>query len=109
MENLCELAGLTGCSSHGVCGQGTGVALCTCDVGYTGTTCGDCAPNYFRNTDSLCVQHVTLRIDVSDWVWKVMTGLAAGQAVVYFVFAALFWRLRSEYVASSCCAVCCAV
>lgn len=85
------------------------MALCSCDVGYTGTTCGDCAPNYFRNTDSLCVQHVTLRIDVSDWVWKVMTGLAAGQAVVYFVFAALFWRLRSEYVASSCCAVCCAV
>ncbi|HSA32782.1 MAG TPA: hypothetical protein P5077_03560 [bacterium] len=34
------------CNGHGTCSDGTGVPLCTCFTGYTGTTCLQCASGY---------------------------------------------------------------
>src|SRR6185503_9721195 len=34
------------CGTHGYCDMTTAVATCSCQAGYTGTSCADCAPNY---------------------------------------------------------------
>ncbi len=34
------------CNGHGTCSDASGMPVCTCDTGYTGTTCNQCASGY---------------------------------------------------------------
>ncbi len=34
------------CNGHGTCSDASGMPVCTCDTGYTGTTCTQCASGY---------------------------------------------------------------
>jgi hypothetical protein len=43
------------CGTHGYCDIGLPVPNCTCQPGYTGATCADCAPNYVRDTANQCI------------------------------------------------------
>jgi len=45
----------TTCGGHGTCDASTGDPVCTCDTGYTGSFCQDCAENYQDNDgDNTC-------------------------------------------------------
>ncbi len=45
------------CSGHGTCDGSSGQAVCTCDAGYAGPACADCAPGHSRDpTSGLCVE-----------------------------------------------------
>jgi hypothetical protein len=39
-------AGSSDCNGNGSCNDGTGIVSCTCDAGWTGTTCDVCADDY---------------------------------------------------------------
>ena len=43
------------CGTHGFCDVSLPVPNCTCQPGYTGATCADCAPNYVRDTAMQCI------------------------------------------------------
>ncbi|MEZ4267719.1 MAG: hypothetical protein R3F39_15170 [Myxococcota bacterium] len=54
------------CTEHGACG---GLGACLCDLGYTGQTCGACAPgyvNYPQCTPDLCHQNTCSGIGTCD-------------------------------------------
>lgn len=42
----------TSCSGHGTCAESEGVAVCTCDVGYSGNDCSTAAPPKFEGSSS---------------------------------------------------------
>ena len=44
----CSLSGLN-CGSHGSCTDASGTPKCTCETGYSGTTCASCASGYQDN------------------------------------------------------------
>ncbi|PKN22320.1 MAG: hypothetical protein CVU65_15270, partial [Deltaproteobacteria bacterium HGW-Deltaproteobacteria-22] len=57
-ENACvaDVACPVGyCGDHGTCVDTTGVPVCTCAIGYTGTTCNACYPGYHDNGSGVCV------------------------------------------------------
>jgi hypothetical protein len=43
------------CNGHGVCDDSSGKVVCTCDVGYAGIYCENCASGYHRE-NSICVK-----------------------------------------------------
>ena len=43
------------CGVHGFCDTSLPVPNCTCQAGYTGATCADCAPNYVRDANNQCI------------------------------------------------------
>ncbi len=43
------------CMPNGVCDDTSGVGVCVCDEGWTGSTCADCAPDYHLNGANECV------------------------------------------------------
>jgi len=43
------------CGTHGYCDMTIPVPSCSCQPGYTGATCNDCAPNYVRDASNNCV------------------------------------------------------
>jgi formylglycine-generating enzyme required for sulfatase activity len=43
------------CGAHGTCVDTTGVIVCECAIGYTGTTCNACYPGYHDNGSGVCV------------------------------------------------------
>lgn len=43
------------CDTHGTCAAASGVVACTCDAGYTGTSCDACASGFHRTTAGTCV------------------------------------------------------
>jgi hypothetical protein len=43
------------CGTHGYCDTTLPVANCSCQPGYTGATCNDCAANYVRDAANNCV------------------------------------------------------
>ncbi len=45
----------TQCGSRGFCDTSLPVASCTCQPGYAGATCSDCAPNYVRDMVNQCI------------------------------------------------------
>jgi len=98
VENLCELAGLAGCSGHGVCEQSTGVAVCKCDPAYDGSMCGVCAAGHFVDESNACAQRVTQEVDISTTVAIILTALAGLQALVYVGAGCAFFRFRNECV-----------
>ncbi|MCB9787637.1 MAG: hypothetical protein H6744_13225 [Deltaproteobacteria bacterium] len=42
------------CDGNTVCDDSAGMATCTCDVGYTGDDCSECAPDYDLTGDGVC-------------------------------------------------------
>jgi hypothetical protein len=43
------------CGTHGFCDTSLPVPNCTCQPGFTGATCADCAPNYVRDATNQCI------------------------------------------------------
>jgi hypothetical protein len=43
------------CGVHGFCDTSLPVPNCSCQPGYSGATCADCAPNYVRDAANQCV------------------------------------------------------
>ena len=72
------------------------MAVCACDLGYDGTSCSTCAPDYFRSDNSQCVKRVVQQDDTSVGVWATLTALACLEALCYIIMAAMFWRFRFE-------------
>ncbi|MFB6263495.1 MAG: calcium-binding EGF-like domain-containing protein [Bradymonadaceae bacterium] len=53
-EKSCATASVN-CGNHGQCVDSSGAALCSCDQGYTGPTCGKCIATYQDNDgDGTC-------------------------------------------------------
>ena len=43
------------CGTRGYCDMSLPVPSCTCQPGYTGATCSECAPNYVRDASNNCI------------------------------------------------------
>lgn len=54
---LDEQCGSTTCSGEGTCDDTTGITVCTCNPGYAGTACQQCAAGYLR-ANNVCVPEV---------------------------------------------------
>ncbi len=50
----CAEPGAPQCGAHGTCADVSGVAVCTCEAGYEGTTCTTCSAGYEAAGDGTC-------------------------------------------------------
>ncbi len=48
------------CSGNGTCDDSSGAAICTCDEGYSGERCAECAPGYHDEGDVCVADEVCL-------------------------------------------------
>jgi hypothetical protein len=44
----------TSCGGHGGCDDATGLPICSCDEGYTGASCSECAPGFHETPEGVC-------------------------------------------------------
>ncbi len=53
VDRVCDVGT---CSGRGDCDDSTGIAVCTCDDGYAGEHCTECAPGYHQVDQDGCVK-----------------------------------------------------
>ncbi len=51
------------CSGHGTCAVVAGAAVCTCETGYDGATCGSCSAGYTEDGSGICVLSASCATD----------------------------------------------